>query len=111
MSNKYNALDNIEQAKKLREQLILEKADIEASIQYDLATGFCSNCPHIDHSDEYENEWNFFHIADSCCKDDPDWETNYYPSFQIINKLITAITEYLNNAEPQIASLSEEEQP
>lgn len=30
----YNALDNIEQAKQLREQLILEQADIRASLDY-----------------------------------------------------------------------------
>lgn len=39
MQGTYNALDNQETARKLLEQLKLEKADIRASIDYNEATG------------------------------------------------------------------------
>lgn len=106
MSKKYDALDNIKLAEDLRTKLILESADIDASLDYELATDHCRECPLIERSEWYDR-W----IAAECCKDNPDWNRDAYKTMEIIEKVISALTEYIGDAEPQIASLSEEEQP
>lgn len=71
----YNALDNLEAATRFREQLILERQDLEATLSYEA------------------------HLAS--CDDDEDW--NPHPKdiahMKRIKSAIDAISEYLSGIE------------
>jgi hypothetical protein len=98
MGRTYNALDTIETAKKFREQLILERDDINSGIGYAAATSWCDDCPKGDDL-PYEDEFGFpIHYSPTCCKDDGTFDEEYEPSFkkvEHITKLIAAISEYI----------------
>lgn len=97
--DKYNALDNIEAAKKLREQLILEQQDLGASLSYEYATSQCDNCPLYPREPQSYSEQEFgIHYARTCCKEDEQWAEDHQDSFKAqehIESLIQAISRYL----------------
>jgi hypothetical protein len=100
----YNALDNLANAKRFREQLILEKQDIQASISYDAATSWCDDCPARESSYEqyYSDGWPR-RVAPTCCKDDGTFDEQYAGAFakiEQIEKLLRAISAYLGEEIP-----------
>lgn len=101
---RYNPLDNIEAAKKLREQLILENQDIGSSLQYDYATSWCDDCPQREREPESYSEQEFgIYYAPSCCKEDGNWEENNASSLKKqrdIDALIKALSAYLDEVSP-----------
>lgn len=101
---KYNALENIELAKRFREQLILEQQDIGSSISYDAATSWCDDCPrgggHGGDDLPVTDEFGFgIRYASTCCKEDGGFEEQYTGSFkkmEDIGKLLQALSTYLD---------------
>jgi hypothetical protein len=95
----YNALDNEQIAKKLREQLILETEDIGSSLSYDHATSWCDDCPLNEREPRSYSEQEFgIYYAPSCCKHDGTWEENNAGSFRKqtqIGDLIKALSAYI----------------
>lgn len=95
----YNALDNIETAKQLREKLILEQQDLRASLSYEYATSWCDNCPRREHEPETYSELEFgIQVASSCCKEDEVWAEQHQAEEQHdqrISNLLKALNEYL----------------
>ncbi len=99
----YNALDIEKMAKELREQLVLENQDIGASLNYEYATSWCSDCPRREREPSSYSEMEFgVHYAPSCCKDDEQWAEDHAGSFgkqEKIEVLIKAISGYLGEGE------------
>lgn len=95
----YNALDNLENAKKLLQQLILETQDIGSSLEYDHATSWCDDCPMREREPRSYSEQGFgVYYAPSCCKHDGTWEEQNASSFKKqddIQKLINALSIYI----------------
>lgn len=95
----YNALDNLEAAKRFREQLILENQDIGSSLQYDFATSWCDDCPMREREPRSYSEQEFgVYYAPSCCKHDGTWEENNADSLKKqteIDNLIKALSAYI----------------
>jgi hypothetical protein len=46
----------------------LEREALISALNYEMATAFCSNCPHRERDDD-----GMRYVADRCCKDDPDY--------------------------------------
>lgn len=83
----YNALDNLENAKKLLEQLKLEEQDISSSLEYDHATSFCSDCPARIDGLEY-----------NCCKQTGGWDEAHESDYDMhgtVRDLIAALGDYV----------------
>lgn len=100
----YNPLDNLEAAKRFREQLILEQADIDSGLQYDFATSYCDDCPRREPREPQSYSEMYFprSPAPSCCKEDGQWEENNAGSLtkqRHIDKLIKAISAYLDEVQ------------
>ena len=96
----YNALDNIDEAKKLREQLILEQQDLASSLSYEYATSWCSDCPNHERARDYAAHEFGVRYAPTCCKDDEQWAEDHESEFQKqtdIESLIQAISKYLGS--------------
>lgn len=96
----YNALDNLEAAKHLRDQLVLELQDLRASLSYEYATGWCSNCPRVEREPRSYSEMEFgVQYASFCCKDDEVWAEQHQSEEQHdkrISKLLEALNAYLD---------------
>lgn len=79
-------------AAQLYHQLHLEIQHILEAMSYDQATSFCHDCP-LKNWDDYEpqsyHELEFgVQIADSCCKDDPDYNRANYEHIDFCQKLM-----------------------
>lgn len=97
----YNALDNLEAAKRFREQLILEQQDIDSSLQYDFATSWCDDCPNREPREPQSYSEMYFPRppAPSCCKEDGQWDEQNAGSLakqKHIAALIKALSAYLD---------------
>ena len=103
--NHYNALDMEKMAKELREQLVLENQDIGASLNYEYATSWCSDCPHREREPQSYSEQEFgVYYASSCCKEDEQWAEDHASSFdkqEKIATLIKAIADYLGEGKSE----------
>lgn len=97
----YNALDIAKLAKELREQLVLEQQDLAASLSYEYATSWCSDCPQKEREPQSYSDLEFgVRYAQSCCKHDEQWAENHEGEFQKqtdIESLIQAISKYLGS--------------
>lgn len=96
----YNALDNIEAAKKFRQQLILERDDINSGLSYDHATSWCDDCPNREPREPQSYSEMYFprSPAPSCCKEDGTWDEENAPSLRKVNdiqKVIESLTAYI----------------
>jgi hypothetical protein len=99
MSATYNTLDMKKKAEQLREQLILEIADINSGMEYDYATSRCDDCPDVDHEPRSYSEMEFgVRVADSCCHENGAWEEwnkSTFDHVQNCHDLIKSIKAYL----------------
>lgn len=64
-------------AARLYHQLWLEVKHLQADMSYDAATSFCDDCPAKNWDDWTPQSYSDMefgpHIADHCCKDEPDY--------------------------------------
>lgn len=102
----YNALDNIAAAKALRQQLILERDDINSGLSYDHATSWCDDCPRREPREPQSYSELYFPRppAPSCCKENGSWEEGYEPTYkhlQQIANLIQSLTAYIGSEESE----------
>jgi len=95
----YNALDCKKLAEELRHQLVLEKADLDSSLDYDFHTSWCDNCPDNEYRREFYDTDDFPpYVPDTCCKDDGSWDEqnrSAYEHMQHIETLLKAISSYM----------------
>lgn len=69
----------------------LEIRQVESQLNYDYATGFCSNCPKLADQAEY------YPLADECCKDDPEYAAVEEAYMTNCKALLTSIKAVLGN--------------
>ena len=62
---------------------------VESQLNYDYATGFCSNCPKRSEAAE------FYPLAEECCKDDPEYAAIEEAYLKNCRNLLAAIKQIL----------------
>ncbi len=102
----YSALDNLEAAKRFREQLILERDDINSSLGYEHATSWCDDCPRREPREPQSYEEMYFPRppAPTCCKEDGGFDEDHmgdYNKVDQITVLINALSAYIGEEVPQ----------
>ena len=106
----YNALDTEKLAKQFRDQLVLEKHDINSSLSYEYATSWCDNCPRQEREPQSYDEMEFgIRVASHCCKEDEQWAEDHQGEEERIRKIdamIASLTIFIGKEADEKAAKS-----